>query len=266
MLWQQPWNLYLSQANLYLLLELLVSSVCCTALSGSDSCYTICSYASGLTDFHPPYSYVVEWMFGGYAMPLTRRTFPSSVSWTGLIFLTVGQETSTSPDPLGHTPRRRIWEEGRTETAPWHSEKECQRIHNCTVEVHSGTARHTCWKIKSVYQSDWREMSPSNQPWLPGHCLGGTSSGVGLHTFCSSLPVEATKRSGLKKMECVLRYITSVQPTDGSSGPLVIPLSVMRTGFLAKGARSKRGSRKYPIARCWLQSWSSVPPSNRPGW
>ena len=84
----------------------------------------------------PPYSYVVEWMFGGYAMPLTRRTFPSSVSWTGLIFLTVGQETSTSPDPLGHTPRRRIWEEGRTETGPWHSERKVREntiaLWNCT--------------------------------------------------------------------------------------------------------------------------------------
>ena len=35
-----------------------------------------------------------------------------------------------------------------------------------------------------------------------------------------------------------------VKLTDGSSGPLVSPFSVIRSGVLAKGARRTRGSRK----------------------
>ena len=58
---------------------------------------------------------------------------------------------------------------------------------------------------------------------------------------------------------------SGVQLTDGSSGPLVSPLSVIRSGVLAKGARRTRGSREYPMDRCKLQSCSNVPPTNRPG-
>ena len=37
--------------------------------------------------------------------------------------------------------------------------------------------------------------------------------------------------------------------TDGSSGPLVSPLSVIQTDDFAKGASIIRGSKKYPIDR-----------------
>ena len=59
--------------------------------------------------------------------------------------------------------------------------------------------------------------------------------------------------------------ISGVQLTDGSSGPLVSPLSVIWSGVLAKGAKRTRGSREYPMDRCRLQSCSNVPPTNRPG-
>ena len=42
-------------------------------------------------------------------------------------------------------------------------------------------------------------------------------------------------------------FMLTIFLTDGSSGPLVNPLKVIRTGFLVKGANNIKGSRKYPI-------------------
>lgn len=138
--------------------------------------------------------------------------------------------------------------------------EESQRIHDCTVELHAIHAEKTTSQTEERFREVncplvtnldfqvivWEELL---QEWDYTHSVV---------VYLCGQPREVV-------WEYTLHYITSVQPTDGSSGPLVIPLSVMRTGFLAKGARSRRGSRKYPIDRCWLQSWSSVPPSNRPG-
>lgn len=92
----------------------------------------------------------------GYAMPLTRRTLPSSTSSRGFIFLTTGHENSTRPHPSGHTP------------LPSSCSGSAMGYGTCSV--------HCC-------------VIPS----APMHCQAGVSSARAAHTCDSSPPVDVTQ-------------------------------------------------------------------------
>ena len=64
---------------------------------------------------------------------------------------------------------------------------------------------------------------------------------------------------------CIILTLTHTL-TEGSIGPLIEPVNVILTDCLQKGANIIKGSRKYPILRCAPQEYSTVPPSNTPGW
>ena len=94
-------------------------------------------------------------------MPLTWRTLPSSVSSTGLIFLTVGQENTTSPDPLGHT----LWRKrgSRTKTHSIHRGKSENTLGSSWYTIVTWNCSpynvDLAWKIRSVCRSGWKSIA-----------------------------------------------------------------------------------------------------------
>jgi len=57
-----------------------------------------------------------------------------------------------------------------------------------------------------------------------------------------------------------------IQSGEGSTWLFVTPVRIRCSGFLQKGANARMGSSQYPIPLDVLQSCSTLPPSNTPGW
>jgi len=95
----------------------------------------------------------------------------------------------------------------------------------------------------------------SNYPCLPH--VSKSKSGI-IITLPPPVTSPATKFHVVLHFSIAVSEIPTFDPpklTEISTLSLVIPFNVMFMGFLEKGPRQIKGSKKYPIARADPQSW-----------